>query len=152
MGFSRQEYWSGVPLPSLLLGEEGIKLFEGQTQTSYFLPNFVLIGPCLIDVPGHSLHHLFFRLPSSTLSEFPDSSDSVCGVFLVHYHIFIIAGLTKHSMHGGGGLVAKSCPTLAIPCTVACQAPLFVGFSRQEYWSVLPFPSPCIDNCINISA
>ena len=26
--------------------------------------------------------------------------------------------------------------------TVACQAPLFVGFSRQEYWSGLPFPSP----------
>ena len=26
--------------------------------------------------------------------------------------------------------------------TVACQAPLSVGFSRQEYWSVLPFPSP----------
>ena len=26
------------------------------------------------------------------------------------------------------------------PCTVACQAPLSMGFSRQEYWSVLPFP------------
>ena len=26
--------------------------------------------------------------------------------------------------------------------TVAHQAPLFMGFSRQEYWSVLPFPSP----------
>jgi len=26
--------------------------------------------------------------------------------------------------------------------TVACQAPLPVGFSRQEYWSGLPFPSP----------
>ena len=25
--------------------------------------------------------------------------------------------------------------------TVACQDPLFVGFSRQEYWSGLPFPS-----------
>ena len=24
--------------------------------------------------------------------------------------------------------------------TVACQAPLSVGFSRQEYWSGLPFP------------
>ena len=45
---------------------------------------------------------------------------------------------------GGGGLVAKSWPTLAIPCTVACQAPLSVGFPRQEYWSRLPFPSPCI--------
>ena len=26
--------------------------------------------------------------------------------------------------------------------TVACQAPLSVGFPRQEYWSGLPFPSP----------
>ena len=26
--------------------------------------------------------------------------------------------------------------------TIACQAPLSMGFSRQEYWSGLPFPSP----------
>ena len=43
---------------------------------------------------------------------------------------------------GGGGLFAKSCPTLATPWTVAHQAPLSMGFSRQEYWSGLPFPSP----------
>ena len=43
---------------------------------------------------------------------------------------------------GGGGLVAKSCPTLATPWTAACQAPLSMGFSRQEYWNGLPFPSP----------
>ena len=30
----------------------------------------------------------------------------------------------------------------ATPWTVACQAPLSMGFSRQEYWSTLPFPSP----------
>ena len=28
------------------------------------------------------------------------------------------------------------------PWTVACQAPPSMGFSRQEYWSELPFPSP----------
>ena len=28
-----------------------------------------------------------------------------------------------------------------IPWTVACQAPLSMEFSRQEYWSGLPFPS-----------
>ena len=44
--------------------------------------------------------------------------------------------------HSGGGLVIKLCPTLAIPWTVACQVPLSKGFSRQEYWSGLPFPSP----------
>ena len=42
----------------------------------------------------------------------------------------------------GGGLVTKTCSTLAIPWTVACQVPLSMGFSRQEYWSGLPFPSP----------
>ena len=29
-----------------------------------------------------------------------------------------------------------------VALVVACQAPLSVGFSRQEYWSGLPFPSP----------
>ena len=45
-------------------------------------------------------------------------------------------------MKGGGGLVTKSCPTLATPWTVAHQAPLSMGFPRQEYWSGLSFPSP----------
>ena len=36
-----------------------------------------------------------------------------------------------------------SCVQLsATPWTVAHQAPLSLGFSRQEYWSVFPFPSP----------
>ena len=43
--------------------------------------------------------------------------------------------------HGGGGLVAKLYPTLVTPWTVACQAPLSMGFSRQEYWSGLPLSS-----------
>ena len=42
----------------------------------------------------------------------------------------------------GGGLVAQSCLTLETPRTVACQAPLSMGFSRHECWSGLPFPSP----------
>ena len=31
---------------------------------------------------------------------------------------------------------------LATPWTVVCQAPLYMGFSRQEYWSVLPCHPP----------
>ena len=34
----------------------------------------------------------------------------------------------------------KSCPTLGTPWIVSCQAPLSMGFSRQE--NGLPFPSP----------
>ena len=39
------------------------------------------------------------------------------------------------------GLVTKSCPAPATPWTVAHQAPLSIGFSKQEYWRGLPFPS-----------
>jgi len=34
---------------------------------------------------------------------------------------------------------------LATPWTVAYQAPLSMGFSRQEYWSGVPLPSPLQD-------
>ena len=32
--------------------------------------------------------------------------------------------------------------SFATPWTIACQAPLYIGFSRQEYWRGLLFPSP----------
>ena len=39
--------------------------------------------------------------------------------------------------------VAQSCPTLCDPMGSSLhQAPPSMGFSRQEYWSGLPFPSP----------
>ena len=38
----------------------------------------------------------------------------------------------------------QSCPTLATPWTAAYQTPPFLGFSRQEYWSGVPLPSPKI--------
>ena len=43
----------------------------------------------------------------------------------------------------GSHRVALSCVQLfATPFTIAYQAPPSMGFSRQEYWSGLPFPSP----------
>ena len=42
----------------------------------------------------------------------------------------------------GGGLVAKSCLTLAIPWTASHHAPLSMEFSGQEYWSGLLVSSP----------
>ena len=35
----------------------------------------------------------------------------------------------------------QSCPTLCDPIEAAHQVPLSLGFSRQEHWSRLPFPS-----------
>ena len=45
-------------------------------------------------------------------------------------------------VYSRAGLVAKSCPILATPWTVAHQAPLTLGFPKREYWSGLPFPPP----------
>ena len=39
-------------------------------------------------------------------------------------------------------LVTQSCLTLCDPTDCTPQAPLSMGFSRQEYWSGLPYPSP----------
>ena len=40
--------------------------------------------------------------------------------------------------------VAQSCRTLRNPMTSVHQAPPSMGFSRQEYWSGLPLPSPLV--------
>ena len=46
---------------------------------------------------------------------------------------------------GAAAAAAKSlqlCPTLCDPIDGSHQAPPSLGFSRQEHWSGLPFPSP----------
>ena len=91
MGFSRQEYWSGVPLSSPGdLPNPGIKL-RSPTLRADALPS---------EPPGESLVVLLL------LSRF--SRVRLC----------------------------------ATPWTAAHQAPPSQGFSRQEHWSGLPFPSP----------
>ena len=43
----------------------------------------------------------------------------------------------------GGGLITKLCPTFVTPRDyIACESSLSMEFSKQEYWSGLPFPSP----------
>ena len=47
------------------------------------------------------------------------------------------------SLSGCVSLLSFSCVRLFVtPWTVAYEASLSMGFSRQEYWSGLPFPSP----------
>ena len=47
--------------------------------------------------------------------------------------------------------VAQSCLTLATPWTAAYQAPPSMGFSRQEYWSGVPLPSPLVEHSSTLS-
>ena len=68
---------------------------------------------------------------------------SPCGHYYIGERGRIEAG--RSSQRSGhfpldGVLVTQSCLTLL--WAVARQAPLCIGFFRQEYWSGLPFPSP----------
>ena len=59
-------------------------------------------------------------------------------------NLFCTLELKHHSVVDG--CVYVSCSVMsdsfAIPCTIAHQAPLSMEFSKQEYWSGLPLPSP----------
>ena len=50
--------------------------------------------------------------------------------------------LETYSFASNIGVSLSVVSNSAIPWTVAHQAPLSMEFSRQEYWSGLPFPSP----------
>ena len=50
--------------------------------------------------------------------------------------------MTKRKDIKTHALLLSSVRLFATPWTAAHQAPLSMGFSRQEYWSGLPFPSP----------
>ena len=57
---------------------------------------------------------------------------------------------SRHDIHSTATVVTGCvylccsviCPTLCDPWTIARQASPSMGFSRQQYWSGLPFPSP----------
>ena len=68
----------------------------------------------------------------SLLGFYPQDICCIVAAQLIHYtHCFHIQDREK--MEGdGGGLVAKSCPTLATPWTVACQAPPFMGMLQAR--------------------
>ena len=148
------------------LGQHGLSLLSASRQSSHFSSLGHLVSalpsvqvPCCFGllVPTKlTLNDLFVPMTSSGFVSF-------C-VFLYSLRLFCIAPLYPKSkivdvlvthpdtvnnaqveqgvLICGGSLVAKSCPTLASPWTVARKVPLSLGFSKQEHWSGLPFPCP----------
>ena len=66
---------------------------------------------------------------------FPDNMGRGTYFHVIIFHLYIFFDKVKV-------LVARSCLTLCDPNDCSPQAPLSIEFSRQEYWSGLPFPSP----------
>ena len=112
MGFSRQEYWSRLPFPS----------------------------------PGH-LPYLGIELRSpalqadALLSELPLNFQLICKC---HCQLLVLPYLSSENAWYIFFLLSHFSPVwfIVTPGTVVHQAPLFMGFSRQEYWSGFPCLSP----------
>ena len=63
-------------------------------------------------------------------------------VVIVHWCIKSLEQFLAHYTKKEGKWSRSAVPTLVTPWTVACQASLFMGCPRQEYWSGLPFSFP----------
>ena len=59
-------------------------------------------------------------------------------IFIRSFHLKFLECMSPLFIISGA---ARSCPTLCNPVDWAHQISLFMGFSRQEHWSGLPFPS-----------
>ena len=110
MGFSRQEYWSGVPLPSLMPYRSFIVLYS--TGLYFHHQSHPQLGT--VFTLALSLHSFWLFLHSSPVAYWA-CTDLGSSSFSVISFCFII---------------------------------LFITFSKQEYWSGLPFPSP-VDNILS---
>ena len=105
---------------------------------SLFFTSVSLLLPCMLDHHYHlSKFHIYVLIYSICVS----LSDLVHSVSQAPVSSTSLAQTQMHSFL----LKVKSLSRVqlfATPWTVAYQAPPTLGFSRQEYWSGLPFPSP----------
>ena len=111
MGVSRQEYWSGVPLPSPI---------TAAAKSLQLCPT--LCDPREGSPPGSPVPGI---LQARTL-EWVAISFSSAWKWKVK-----VKSLSRVRL-------------LVTPWTARYQAPPYMGFSRQEYWSGVPLPSPII--------
>ena len=118
MGFSRQEYWSGLPFRSPgNLPNPGIEPGSPALQADSSLSE-PLGKPILLNLQFSTNQSINLAVCVCVC---------VCVVCVcVCTHVCVLSHFWL----------------LAIPWTVVHQDLLFVRFSRQEYWSGLPLPSP----------
>ena len=84
------------------------------------------------------------NLPNLWSNRCPEKLGELCGISQVIFFLMVVSiiGILPAFFQKMKALVIQSCSTLCHPWSVACQASLSMEFSRQEYWSGLPFPSP----------
>ena len=145
MGFSRQKYWMGCHAPL-----QGIFPTQGSNQCLIMSPT-LQVGSFPLAPPGKSKYCSAAAAKSlqscPTLCDSIDSSPpgSVVPGILQARTLEWVA--ISFSNEGKWKVKVRSLSRVRLfetPWTTAHQAPPSMGFSRQEYWSGVPLPSPNI--------
>ena len=116
---------------------------QGQTQTSAFRFKHSQVQTVVAQISGRfvkkpwgsGMNQLYFRAPEEEVARMVGTHATVSRSGLSQFSLLQMAVKGKV-------LVASHVWLFVTPWTVACQAPLSMGFSRQEYWSRLPCPPP----------
>ena len=90
-----------------------------------------LYDPMDCSTPGFPVHH-----------QLPELAQTVS--IYIYIHIYVVTYVRKRGEISHIGLSARVLSDVRLfvaPWAVACQAALSMEFSRQEYWSRLPFPT-----------
>ena len=107
--------------------------------SSFLLFSLPRSSSALFSYPPHSgilSHKPGLRVPRAPASVRPFLSATFCPFHWLSLLLLEQPGLSRQGCpEGGGGLGTQSCLTLVTLWAVACQTPLSVEFSRQEYWS-----------------
>ena len=139
---SRQEYWSGLPFPSPRdFPDPGIEPRSPALQTDY-LPSEPQGKPK--SLPAAAAKSL---QSCPTLCDPKDGSppgSPVPGILQARTLEWVAISFSSAWKWKVKVKSLSSVRLLATPWTAAYQAPLSMGFSRQEYWSGVPLPSPQI--------
>ena len=163
-GFFRQEYWSGLPCPPPDLPDPGIEpgsLMSSELASEFFttvatweaqygaLDSIITKAKCLekdffIFLGRENI--TFEANSQATIVLFHSSNNTE---FTCTHNTSTYSSLQCHlelTLHIMVWLLLLSRFSRVRPCvtpqTAAHQAPPSLGFSRQEHWSGLPFPSP----------
>ena len=142
MGLPRQEYWTGLPFPPPgHLPNPGTKLCLLHWQVDS-LPLIHQGSPCLF-----LLLLLLSRFSRVRLCDPTDGSppgSPFPGTLQARTLEWVAISFSNAWKWKVKVKSLSSVWLLATPWTAAHQASLSMGFSRQEYWSGVPLPSPCL--------
>ena len=156
MGFARQEYWSGLPLPSPFSHIGYHKILSRVPFAIQWFSHLIVSDSC--DSKDCSLLGSFVNgilqarilewvaISFSRGSSHPRNrtqASCIAGIFFTNWSMrevfYSRSPLVVWHMLLRRFSRVRLCAT---PETAAHQAPPTLGFSRQEHWSGLPFPSP----------